>query len=236
MAALFYQPRIFVNKMKSNLCQIALALLCFIFGGCVSSSNFYSGRTLEDGKYSVGFAADDIALKSSDNSVMVSKNKPFAPSFGGAVGLPWRLEFGMRYFPVNFIELTLREQINPRSFDILDLSANFHYAMDLGVYSYFKYGATLSKDIFGFEPYIHYAAYRFAGSVGSVFDNSFLSGATSVFISSNRVAGFGIALPLKQGKLYPELNYQYFNGDLSHGLWHFGIGIRVYPGSESKHE
>jgi hypothetical protein len=215
---------------------VILAAFILTLCGCVASSNFYSGRTLEEGTYSVGFSADDIALKSSDKSIEVNKGRPFAPSFNGAVGLPWRLEFGMRYYPVNFVELVLREQINPRSFEILDASANCHFGMLLGGYSYLKYGVTVSKEIHGFEPYVHIAAYRFAGSTGSIFDNSFVSGVASVFINENREVGLGLALPLKQGKLYPEVNYQYFGGDLSHGLWHFGIGIRVFPGSEPRNE
>jgi len=214
--------------MLRTLIAVQLLILC----GCVSSSNYYSGRTLEENKYSVGFGADDILLKSSDKSLSVSKNAPFAPSLAGAYGLPWRFEIGMRYYPANVFEASLREQVNPRTFDVVDLSLNLHYSIIFGSYSYLRYGATLSKNIHEFEPYVHYSAYQFVGATSAIFDNTFISGSEAVFVNSNRSVGFGIALPLKTAKLFPEVNYQYFGGDLTHGLWHFGIGVRVYPGME----
>ncbi len=209
--------------------HIAL-LSAFFLCGCVASSNFYSGRTLEEGKYSIGVGADDIAMKSSDNSFSVSKNSPFVPSVGGAYGLPWRFEIGMRYYLVNLLGLSLRHQVNPRSFDLVDLSLNLQYDLRFGQYSDLRYGATLSKNIHEFEPYVHYTAYHFIGSTTDVLQDSFISGVAETFVNQNRLIGLGVALPLqKKAKIYPEVNYQYFGGDLSHGLWHFGIGFRFFP-------
>ncbi len=209
--------------------HIAL-LSAFFLCGCVASSNFYSGRTLEEGKYSIGVGADDIAMKSSDNSLSVSKNSPFVPSVGGAYGLPWRFEIGMRYYLVNLLGLSLRHQVNPRSFDLVDLSLNLQYDLRFGQYSDLRYGATLSKNIHEFEPYVHYTAYHFIGSTTDVLQDSFISGVAETFVNQNRLIGLGVALPLqKKAKIYPEVNYQYFGGDLSHGLWHFGIGFRFFP-------
>ncbi len=214
-----------MNNMKLAFLTLPLVAL---LNGCVASSNFYSGRTLEEGKVAIAVGADDIILKSSDPAVTVEKGKGFAPSFGAAVGLPWRFELGARYFPTNFLELSLRDQINPRDFDIINASVNLHYGLLFGYYSYFKYGVTISKNIAEFEPYVHYAAYRFLGSTTSIFDDSFLSGVEEEFINNNRVIGFGIGLPIRSAKFFPEANYQYFGNDLSHGIWHFGIGLRVY--------
>jgi hypothetical protein len=211
-------------------------LLSWLLGGCVASSNYFTGRTLEEGKLSIGAGADDVVIKSSDSSVSVSKDGAFAPWFGAAYGLPLRLELGVRYFPVNFVEVSLRHQVNPLTFDVVDFSLNLHYAVQFAGYSYLKYGVTLSKNISEFEPYVHYAAYHFMGSTASVFNDGFLSGASGKFIDNNRSIGFGIALPLRQAKIFPEVNYQYFGGDMKHGVWHVGIGIRVYPNrpAESK--
>jgi len=223
-----------MTRRKNAVCRALLALPLFTLGGCVSSSNYYTGRTLEENKYSIGFGADDIVIKSSDKSLSVSKNKPFVPSLAGSYGLPWRFEIGMRYYPANVFEASLRDQVNPRTFDVVDFSLNLHYSIIFGSYSYLRYGATLSKNIREFEPYVHYSAYQFVGATSAIFDNSFISGSEAIYVNNNRAIGFGIALPLKSAKLFPEVNYQYFGGDLTHGLWHFGIGVRVYPGTEGR--
>jgi hypothetical protein len=209
-----------------------LPLVC----GCVASSNFYTGRTLEENKLAIGVAADDIYVKSSSGDITVSKDKPFAPVILGAYGLPLRLELGARWYPVSFFELTLRHQVNPRTFDIIDGSLNLHFAHLLGAYSYLKYGVTISKNLHGVEPYLHYSAYHYLGATSGIFDDSFISGLGEVFIDNNRVLGFGIALPVRKAQLIPEANYQYFGGDFSHGLWHVGIGLRVFTNQDSPQE
>ncbi len=213
--------------------QLLFAGAALTLSGCVASSNFYSGRTLEENSFSFGFGADDIVLAASDPGLTISKERPFVPSFLASYGLPWRMEIGARYTPIRYGELTLRHQVNPRSFDAFDLSLNLHYAALFGAYSYLRHGLTVSKNISEFEPYAHYTAYHYVGGASSVFEDSFLSGVSATLINNNRAIGLGIALPLRQAKLYPEVNYQYFGGDLSHGLWHFGVGIRIYPGYKS---
>lgn len=206
---------------------IPFILLMFALCGCVASSNFYTGRTLEEKKFSLGFGADDIVTKSTDNSIVVSKDKPLIPSISVAYGLPLRLEASLRYYPTSFFEGTLREQVNPRSFDIFDCSLNFSYASLIGGYSYLKYGISVSKNIQEFEPYVHYSSYYYMGAAKGDFSDNFLSSVTDDFINHNHSIGFGIALPLRHAKIYPEANYQYFENTLRGGLWHFGIGFRA---------
>ena len=133
------------KRMISTL--VLLATLTLTLCGCVASSNFYSGRTLEEGKVAVAIGADDIAMGSRDESVSVSKSNPLSPSIGAAVGLPLRLELGLRYFPTQFIEVTMRDQLNPRTFTIADFSLDLHYAILMGGYSYFRYGVTLQMHV-----------------------------------------------------------------------------------------
>ncbi len=206
---------------------VAIAAVACTLSGCVASSNFYTGRTLEEGKAALTVGLDDIAMGSRDESVTVTKTSPLSPSIGGAVGLPLRLELGLRYFPPEFFEGTLRDQINPRSFTAFDVSLDLHYAVLFGGYSYFRYGATLSKNIHEFEPYVHYSAYAFAGSAAGEFDGS-VTGITDAFFHNLRSVGFGIGLPLRSLKVFPEMDYDYVGGDIRHGLWHFGVGFRVY--------
>jgi len=214
--------------MKNTLWIFLAAAYGALASGCVVSSNYYSGRTLEENKFSFGFGADDIVIKSATPSIEISKDKPFSPSMAISYGLPLRLEAGARFFPPKFLELSLRHQVNPRDFDIIDGSVNVTYARLFGGYSYIKYGATVSKNINELEPYVHYSFYKFIGADKGDFSDSFTTGYTDDVINRNRVIGFGIALPLHKAKLYPEVDYQYFGSSLKNGLWHVGIGFRVY--------
>jgi len=108
------------------------------------------------------------------------------------------------------------------------LQSHFSYAALIGGYSYLKYGISISKNIHEFEPYAHYSFYHYMGAAKGDFSDNFLSSVTDDFVNHNHSIGFGIALPLRQAKLYPEANYQYFGNTLRGGLWHFGIGMRIY--------
>lgn len=207
---------------------IPVALLLPLLVGCVSTSNYHTGRTLEENTFSFGFGADDIVTKSASPAIEIVKDDPVTPSVMLSYGLPLRFETGVRYFPPRFLEVSLRHQVNPREFDIIDGSVNLTYAHLFGGYSYFKYGATVSKNIHEFEPYLHYSFYKFAGADKGDFSSSFSSGYTDDVINSNRSIGFGIAIPLKKAKFFPEVDYQYFGGKLKDGLWHFGVGFRVF--------
>ncbi len=93
--------------MKKYLCiHIPILLLIIALSGCTASSNFYSARTLEENKFAVSFGADDIVTKSSGSSsenIGISKDLPFAPSVGIIYGLPFRLETGLRWYPIRFL-------------------------------------------------------------------------------------------------------------------------------------
>jgi hypothetical protein len=214
---------------------VLLALLMTLsLCGCVASSSYYSARTLDQNKFALGFGADDIILKESKNlsgSVGISKDLPFAPSIGFAYGLPLNLETGLRWYPARFLEASLREQVNPKSFDLFDGSIDFSYAGLLGGYSYIKYGATISKNIDNFEPFVHYSFYQMTGHMTGVTSGSldgFISNLTSDLINNSRTLGFGIGLPFHKVKFFPEVDYQYYGNNLPDGLWHFGIGLRIY--------
>jgi hypothetical protein len=230
LGSLFYTSIKYMKKpsiTKKLLFIFPLVYIMLALNGCVASSNFYTARTLQESKFSLGFGVDDIVTKSTDNSITVSKNVIVVPSISMAYGLPWRLEAGLRYYPTRFFEGMMRWQVNPRSFDILDCSLNFSYASLIDGYSYLKYGISISKNIQEFEPYVHYSSYRYMGATKEAFSDNFTSSVTDDFINNNHSIGFGIALPIRHAKLYPEANYQYFGKSLNGGLWHFGIGIRI---------
>ncbi len=200
-----------------------VTLLC----GCVASSNFHTGRTLEETKIALAFGADDIITKSNDKYLTISKGRPCVLSFGLAYGLPFRFETALRYYPTEFLEASLRYQINPRSFTIFDCSLNCSYARFFGGYSYLKYGISISKNIHEYEPYIHYSFYHKVGSTEGDFSGGFISGLTGILIDNSLSIGLGVALPFHTAKILPEIDYQYFGTNVSHGIWHFGIGFRT---------
>ena len=211
-----------------------ISFLSYSFFGCVASSSYYSARTLEENKLALSFSADDIIIKDSKSSstqIGISKNLPFAPSLGLAYGLPFRLETALRWYPPEFVEFTLRDQINPATFDIFDGSIDVSYASLINAYSYIKYGATISKSVNNYEPFVHYYFYHTVGTMtgsnsGSL--DGFITDLTSDIINNSRIVGFGVGVPVSKLKFYPEIDYQYFGNDLSSGLWHVGIGLRIF--------
>jgi hypothetical protein len=129
---------------------LPVLLLTLSLCGCVASGSYYSARTIEPNKFALGFGADDIILKdskTSSSSIGISKDLPFAPSIGFVYGLPLNLETGFRWYPVRFVEASLKEQVNPKTFNLVDGSIDLSYAGLIGEYSYIKYGATISKNI-----------------------------------------------------------------------------------------
>ncbi len=222
-----------INKYFSI--YFLVLFLIIVLDGCTASSNFYSARTLEENKFAVSFGADDIVTKSSGSSsenIGISKDLPFAPSVGIFYGLPYRLETGLRWYPIRFLEGSLREQLNPRSFNTFDASINLSYAGLIGVYSYLKYGATISKNINEFEPFIYYSFYHTMGNMtgltGSSGLDGFITNLSSDIINNSRTIGFGIGLPLGKTKFYPEVDYDYYENNITNGIWHFGVGLRLY--------
>ncbi|MCL4510685.1 MAG: hypothetical protein M1470_06395 [Bacteroidetes bacterium] len=155
-------PSVNSERGRSKLRRILivctlLAVLMLTLSGCMATSTFYTARTLDQGKFAPGFGADDIFVKSTDNSVTVSKGSPFVPSFLFAYGLPLRLEADARFVIPRLLEVSLRDQINPRSFELFDFSPDITFGDLFGGYTYLRYGTSLSKDIGSFEPYIHYS-------------------------------------------------------------------------------
>jgi hypothetical protein len=203
-------------------------LILFLCSGCVVTSNYYTGRTLSEGKFAFAMGADDIILKSTEKSNEITKKNPFTPSIILSYGLPLRLETSLRYIPTKFFEGGLRFQVNPYSFDVVDGSLNLHYGYFITSYSYLKYGVTLSKNISDFEPYVHYSAYHFINTQNVDLSSGFLSGATEEFINGNRSVGIGLGIPLKKAMIFPEINYQYYGSSTKSGLIHFGIALRTY--------
>jgi hypothetical protein len=195
--------------------------------GCVASSHFHTGRTLEKNKFTMLFGADDIYIQSDDESLTITKAQLFVPSIGAAYGLPLRFETSVRWYVPRKLHYSVRHQINPRSFEIFDGSINLSYAHISDGYSYLRYGISASKDISGVEPYIHYSLYRIVDTSEDM-SIGFISNLTEEMIDNSRTLGFGVAIPVRHTTLFPEFNYQYFGNEIPKGAWRFGIGFRVH--------
>lgn len=226
-------------KIFSAILCVASAVLIMVLSGCVASSSYYTGRTLEPGQEVARVGADYILNTASDgNRVQVGATKDFpisfVPSIGLAFGLPLRLETSLRWYPVKFLEGSLRWQVNPRSFDPFDASLNFSYAGLIGEYSYARYGVTVSKNMNAVEPYINFSLYHLMGRINSDLNITykgstiidFANGITEGMNTSRSVA-FGVAVPIVKTKLFPEINYFYNKYSFPQGLWSFGIGLQI---------
>ncbi len=208
---------------------VSAGFLAIVLSGCVASSNFYTGRTLGSGKFSPGIGVDDLLIKSTDEAVTSSSSVAFVPSFMFAYGLPLRLEADARFVIPRLLELSLRDQINPRSFRIFDFAPDVTFGDLFGGYTYLRYGGTLSKDIGGIEPYVHYSLYQFLKATSTDFSTSFFSASLAELTNEDRAIGVGVGIPLGGFELYPEFDYQYFGNNLNRGIYTFGIGIRGIP-------
>jgi hypothetical protein len=204
--------------------------------GCVVTSHYHTARTLEKNTFALGINADDIAISSEDKSVSIKKKWAFSPSVVAAWGLPYRLEIGAHCAPPDFIEGSMRFQVNPRSFELFDCSLNLNYAQFFDYYAYLKYGFSLSKSLTGIEPYIHFDLYHFLDANSDDFSLGFFSEVTEASFNRHRSVGFGIAVSFQELKLLPEINYQYFVNEFNNGIWHFGIGIRIVGHRAAKRE
>jgi hypothetical protein len=200
---------------KSLSCLI---IYFFTFSGCITT-NYYTGRTLEEGETIVTPGVDNLLLITSEEGV-VEKDFSFSLSLGAATGLPWRFETGIRaYFPYIW-EANIRHQLNPRSFDWFDLSANFHMGVmfsrkfDEVEPPYYKYGLTISKEIFSLQPF-----------VGYYWNNHFEFEGESEF-NNFQIVCFGLAIPFKDDLIIPECNY-YRSPEGEFSVYSIGIGIRA---------
>jgi len=202
---------------------IVCIIIQIMFGtGCVTT-NYYTGRTLEQGETVLTPGVDNLIWIEKDEGV-VEKDISFSISFGVATGLPWRFETGIRgYFPYIY-EANLRHQINPRSFEWFDISANFHmgvvFSEDFDELSspYYKFGLTLSKEIERFQPYISY-----------YINPNYRSQSDWDDISEYSIICFGLAIPFKNDLIFPECNY-YTSNHGENGFFTFGIGLRASLG------
>lgn len=215
--------------MKTSMQKLFIgALILLISNGCIVTSNYYTGRTLEEKKFALTLCADDIIFKENNPSLKMHKKWPLAPSVMLSYGLPFRLETTLHCAPPGYAEGGLRYQVNPRSFDLMDCSVNMHYSYVIDEYSYLKYGITVSKMISNIEPYVHYSMYHFMHTQENNEEDFVLEitkDFTKEFINISRSVGFGIGIPIKNGMLFPEVNYEYRSA--KNGFFHFGIGIRA---------
>jgi hypothetical protein len=203
--------------------ETALYLICatclLLQTGCVTT-NYYTARTLTEGETVLTPGVDNLVWIENDGKV-VEKHFSFSVSLGVATGLPWRFETGLRgYFPYIY-EANIRHQINPSSFKIFDISANFHTGIvftekfkDIS-HPYIKYGLTVSKEIASFQPYLSYFL-----STNYIIENSTNEAADYSIIC------FGIAIPFKTDFIFPECNYYRLHQGAA-GYFSLGIGLRV---------
>lgn len=193
-----------------------LLLMGYLFFSC-ATTNYYTGKTLESGQSTLTPAIDNLLIVK--DSKVQKKDIVFTPSFGYAKGFPARFEAGVRYYIPYLLEFNIRKQLNPLDFKWFDISANFHTGflfsgVDEISAPYFKYGATISKEINRVQPYCSY----FYTTNFPYEEDEKPTGFNSI--------SFGLAFPWKSALVFPEINYfSSINGD--HNYFTFGIGLRT---------
>ncbi len=200
-------------------------LVLLQFTGCVATSNYYTGKTLEKGETAVTGGFDNIVIQDAETHKIEKKDMLFTPTFGVAWGLPLRLELGLRWYLLKTFEGDLRWQLNPRTFQPFDLSFNFHYGIWEFETTYLKYGATLSKRVWKFEPSLSYFEYEYTGTID--FHGELSGLLPSDFHAKSNVLTIGLGYHLPNAILIPEANYQFAPNIHNKGVIYYGIGIRI---------
>ena len=196
---------------------LIISIISLLVSSCITT-NYYTGKTLEQGKTVLTPGVDNLVIIEQDEGI-VDKDLSFSISLGIAHGFPWRFEAGIRnYFPYIW-EANIRHQLNPRSFDWFDLSVNFHTGI---VFSqrfedvlppYFKYGFTLSKEISTVQPFISYY-------LNNKFKFERVSERTDF-----RILAFGIAIKNRNDLIIPECSY--YRSPSGDEFFSLGIGLRA---------
>jgi hypothetical protein len=205
------------HKFSSFLLLKGNILFVLFISGCITT-NYYTGQTLEQGNTVLTPGVDNLVLIEQEEGV-VDKDLSFSISVGVSHGLPWRFEAGIRsYFPYIW-EANLRHQINPRSFTLFDISANFHSGIVISTRfddvspPYYKYGLTLSKKIFTFQPFVSYY-------INNKFKFDKVEESTDF-----RIISFGIAIPNHKDLIIPECSY--YRSPSGENFYSIGIGLRA---------
>lgn len=225
------EPRI---KTRIALSLFLLFLLQLSLGGCIPAGEFYTGKTLRPGKFGLRFGGDDLLYTSSSKEGRQA-GISIIPSVGMAIGLPLRFETDVRWFPVNFLEGTLREQLDPRSFHDFDASLNFSYGGYVGEYSYGELGATMSRNLKSCEPYVSFSLFHTVGRASSNLNLTY-HGSTVLDVSDYLIQSIndarslelGVGVPIGRTEIYPEVDYMYFTGEPSLNILSFGLGIQIH--------
>jgi len=193
-------------------------MICLL--GCMATTNYYTGRTLEKGKMMISYGMDNIITQKTDDGFSFNKNMPFSPSLGFALGLPYRFEAGLRWYFQKTFEGSIRWQINPREFKYFNISTNLHYGSFHLAAEYLKYGLTVSKQFGRFEPFVSHYWYA-NGETNSISDPDL-----SDMWKTNRVISTGIAIGVKEGYIIPEINYQFISGNFNDALVLYSLGFK----------
>jgi hypothetical protein len=207
-------------RYKRRLFFLFNIILILNLFSCIATTNYYTARTLERKKMMILFGLDNVFVQSTESGLQFNKDMPFSPSLGLALGLPYRLETGVRWYFQKTFEGSLRWQVNPKSFRYVDLSTNLHYGSFYLEVNYFKYGLTVSKQIYRIEPFISYYWYS-NGEITSLSEDDFTD-----ILKTNRVICFGMALKVKEGYIIPEVNYQYIKNNIKEALVFYSIGFK----------
>ncbi len=147
--------------MKRIVKKIILLIGVFLFISACAKANYYSAQTLKRGERVLSPAIDNLFLYKT-----ATKKYTFGmtPSFGYVHGLPYRFEAGLRLYLPYVLEGMVRRQLNPRDFELFEVSANMHFGIRYlfnedeaeVVDKYLKPGLTVSKEINRYQPYLGY--------------------------------------------------------------------------------
>lgn len=199
---------------------LASCLLVLLACGCISTSQFVTGRTLRPGTANMSLGVQNGIWIGSDGNSIPSSLAEANPRIAMNVGLPGRLELCAAVMPSSGLEGGLRWQLNPRSFTLLDAAmggrVGTHFAG-----GYWRGDLTVSHRFKGLEPYVYIARYGRRG--GSPFeDDNWFSEKLDDFSDAarnTRTLGGGVVVPITDWiRLVPEYRHDWMTIEGGWGL------------------
>jgi len=218
-----------LKRVRSIAAKTSLGIVSLVFlfqlTGCFATSNYYTGKTAEEGEKVLTAGFDNIVIQDTETGETAKRDMPFTPTFGLAFGLPLRFELGLRWYFLRTLEADLRWQATPISYKPFNLSLNLHAGLWELHTQYMKYGATISKQLGKFEPALSFFEYEYRGSFD--LEEGLFGEGSHDFRVKTRVLSLGLAYHVPHAILIPEANYQYSPGHFGPGVIYYGLGIRI---------
>lgn len=218
--------------------QGLLAILPLLMAGCVSTSQFCTGRTMSPHKFRFTAGMQNLAHQARGGPQAPEDLQASHLRASCSMGLPARMEWQAGIMPLSLgLEFGFRWELTPPT-----LPVDIALGGCLGTYAfiggYHRASLTASHDFGKVEPYMFVARYHGSGSIDIALDdwvNDAYPEAPSISWDT-RTLGGGLEVPVSTRlSIIPELRYDWVRAasgssqGARDGVGFLSLGIAIYP-------